>query len=92
MNQDPYKYKYKLVNDPEPEVNKTIYSVKTLSDDGLYHPEQVPAYSDLFQGNSDVVIEVDFDSDGHNAQSASFDKPERTVVRPKDALVEANHG
>ena len=64
IHQDPSTYKYKLITEQEEQEGgqgaNEVYSLETSYEDGLYHPEQAPTYSDLFQQGKELVIEVDF--------------------------------
>ena len=63
IHQDSSNYKYKLVtdgNEAGDEAINEVYSLKTSFEDGHFHPEEAPTYSDLFQRGKEVIIEVDF--------------------------------
>ena len=62
------------------------------SDDGLFHPEQVPSYSDLFQKEKEIMIEVDFDNNGFGAKVNPVAKPpirQRITKKPTSVMSEA---
>ena len=87
VNPDPSRHKYRLISEQAGETNK-VYSLNNPSEDGLYHPEQAPSYSDLFQQEKEVVIEVDF-----NDQFGSKISSDRTTTPTnKISLGDGNQG
>ena len=63
-----------------------MYSLSNPSDDGLYHPEELPSYSDLFHQQDGVVIEVDFDAGFGNKLDATSELPAESRQSPDSEL------
>ena len=89
VNQEPANYR--LVSQ-QAEDTAEVISLKHSSEDGLYHPEKAPSYSDLFQQEKNVVIEVDFNEQFGNKVEPGGESSTSNKISSKRKEVELGRG